>query len=456
MSAPPLPPGLSPRASSGRRSRPSRRRRPDAVLSSSDTRRRISIPSHPAMRSRMAAAAVVMPTSVEQVARRSRRGESISRAVVDRIDGTQLRLRRRVAASCGMRRARFAADEPHHRDRREARLCARRTGRELLRPVSRADGAPRASLARSARGGLGQRDRQHARTRLRHDAYGDHAAHAVRHGSGARERRSRAHRHGRDERRAATGRCSSPASDLPTMRCSCSRTSASSRSSGSGSCPRPRAICSRAMRSNATTISNASSIRCARSSSTTRFKAAPSSKARCAGRRAYRRANSGTTARARCPKTAIDAMARKIGIGRWNLRFCLYGPQALVNARRDIVHAALFPDRGCATLFELPYRDAAVEPEGRRRSQPGRHSGPRSVQPAQLARRLGRARGFLAGVSAARTRCREAGTGWCASAPRNSASITTAVSRRASAHASHVRGHLRSRRSEHKRATPAR
>ena len=63
------------------------------------------------------------------------------------------------------------------------------------------------------------------------------------------------------------------------------------------------------------------------------------------------------------PDAAIDAMARKMGIGRWNLRFCLYGPQALVTARRDIIHKrfAMIND---AQLFDFPYRDASVEPTG--------------------------------------------------------------------------------------------
>jgi 4-cresol dehydrogenase (hydroxylating) len=38
------------------------------------------------------------------------------------------------------------------------------------------------------------------------------------------------------------------------------------------------------------------------------------------------------------PDAAIETMSRKIGIGRWNLRFCLYGPEALVKARRDVIH----------------------------------------------------------------------------------------------------------------------
>lgn len=63
------------------------------------------------------------------------------------------------------------------------------------------------------------------------------------------------------------------------------------------------------------------------------------------------------------PDDVIDAMARKIGIGRWNVRFCLYGPRALVNARRDIIHARFASIRG-ATRFEMPYREADVKPEG--------------------------------------------------------------------------------------------
>jgi 4-cresol dehydrogenase (hydroxylating) flavoprotein subunit len=63
------------------------------------------------------------------------------------------------------------------------------------------------------------------------------------------------------------------------------------------------------------------------------------------------------------PDEAIDAMTRKIGIGRWNLRFCLYGPESMVNARRDIIRARFEPIAD-ATLFEMPYRDAGVEPQG--------------------------------------------------------------------------------------------
>jgi 4-cresol dehydrogenase (hydroxylating) len=63
------------------------------------------------------------------------------------------------------------------------------------------------------------------------------------------------------------------------------------------------------------------------------------------------------------PDAAIDEMARRIGIGRWNLRFCLYGPQALVKARRDVIHQR-FSSIADADLHESPYIDAGIEPKG--------------------------------------------------------------------------------------------
>jgi 4-cresol dehydrogenase (hydroxylating) len=63
------------------------------------------------------------------------------------------------------------------------------------------------------------------------------------------------------------------------------------------------------------------------------------------------------------PDAAIDAMAKKIGIGRWNLRYCLYGPKTLVQARRDRIHEH-FSRIADAELFELPYRESAIEPVG--------------------------------------------------------------------------------------------
>jgi 4-cresol dehydrogenase (hydroxylating) len=63
------------------------------------------------------------------------------------------------------------------------------------------------------------------------------------------------------------------------------------------------------------------------------------------------------------PDAAIDAMTRKLGIGRWNLRFCLYGPKALVLARRDVIHRR-FAAIADADLAESSYTDASVEPEG--------------------------------------------------------------------------------------------
>jgi 4-cresol dehydrogenase (hydroxylating) len=63
------------------------------------------------------------------------------------------------------------------------------------------------------------------------------------------------------------------------------------------------------------------------------------------------------------PDAAIETMTRKIGIGRWNLRFCLYGPEALVKARRDVIRQR-FSSIQDAELVELPYTHASVEPKG--------------------------------------------------------------------------------------------
>jgi 4-cresol dehydrogenase (hydroxylating) len=63
------------------------------------------------------------------------------------------------------------------------------------------------------------------------------------------------------------------------------------------------------------------------------------------------------------PDAVIDTMARTLGIGRWNLRFCLYGPEPLVKARRDVIHRR-FASIADADLIESTYTDAAVEPEG--------------------------------------------------------------------------------------------
>ena len=63
------------------------------------------------------------------------------------------------------------------------------------------------------------------------------------------------------------------------------------------------------------------------------------------------------------PDGAIENMTRKLGIGRWNLSFCLYGPEALVKARRDVIHQR-FSSIADSELMESPYTDANVEPKG--------------------------------------------------------------------------------------------
>ncbi|CAM2152726.1 4-cresol dehydrogenase (hydroxylating) flavoprotein subunit [Pararobbsia alpina] len=63
------------------------------------------------------------------------------------------------------------------------------------------------------------------------------------------------------------------------------------------------------------------------------------------------------------PEAAIDAMTHTLDIGRWNLRFGLYGPEALVEARLQVIRQAFsaIPD---ARLDATPYRSSDAEPEG--------------------------------------------------------------------------------------------
>lgn len=63
------------------------------------------------------------------------------------------------------------------------------------------------------------------------------------------------------------------------------------------------------------------------------------------------------------PDAAIDAMVRTLDIGRWNLRFGLYGPEALVDARLRVIRDAFsaIPD---ARLDATDYAVSTHEPEG--------------------------------------------------------------------------------------------
>ena len=91
------------------------------------------------------------------------------------------------------------AHEPRARGERAQRLCAGRAGRELLRSLrAHHEGEPRC-VDRSARSGLGQRHRQCAGRRRRLDgiAVPRSLRRPLRHGSGARQWRGGAHRHGR-------------------------------------------------------------------------------------------------------------------------------------------------------------------------------------------------------------------------------------------------------------------
>ena len=97
------------------------------------------------------------------------------------------------------RRARFETHEPRARGQREAGVLRRRARGQLLRSVPHISGAQDQALARRAGPRLGQRHGQRARSRRRlHELpVPQPLRRALRHGSRARERRGRAHGHGR-------------------------------------------------------------------------------------------------------------------------------------------------------------------------------------------------------------------------------------------------------------------
>ena len=49
--------------------------------------------------------------------------------------------------------------------------------------------------------------------------------------------------------------------------------------------------------------------------------------------RSSRAGRSGTTARSRCPDEVIDRVAKELDIGRWIMRFAIYGDEAVVDLK---------------------------------------------------------------------------------------------------------------------------
>ena len=62
------------------------------------------------------------------------------------------------------------------------------------------------------------------------------------------------------------------------------------------------------------------------------------------------------------PEPAIDAMAKRLGIGRWNLRFGLYGEPEIVEAQFSVVKRAFSRIRG--VRIEAARYAGDAEPEG--------------------------------------------------------------------------------------------
>ena len=88
----------------------------------------------------------------------------------------------------------------------ECGVRGRRAGRAVVRPLRRDPGRRAPAVAFDRRRRLGQRDRQHARSRRDVPAVRPGHGGAVRYGGGPRERRCAAHRHGRAARQQGVAR----------------------------------------------------------------------------------------------------------------------------------------------------------------------------------------------------------------------------------------------------------
>ena len=124
---------------------------------------------------------------------------------------------------------------------------------------------------------------------------------------------------------------------------------------------------------------------------------------------------SGTTATGPIPDDAIDQMARELEVGRWMMRFALYGDEAVVDHRFAKIKAAFERIPG-AEVWGTKYAPEDVrshrEPD---RAGRGRHPEPRAEPDDRLVRRRGgRPHRLLAGRAAHRRETRSRCATCCA------------------------------------------
>ena len=93
--------------------------------------------------------------------------------------------------------------------------------------------------------------------------------------------------------------------------------------------------------------------------------------------RCSRARRSGTTATGRSPTTSIDQMARELEIGRWIMRFALYGDEAVVDHRFAKIKARVRADPRRRGLGHEARPDDIADAGAPGRAHPGRRAEPR-------------------------------------------------------------------------------
>ena len=105
------------------------------------------------------------------------------------------------------------------------------------------------------------------------------------------------------------------------------------------------------------------------------------------------------------PDDVLDTIARELGIGRWSMRFALYGDEAVVDHRFAKIKAAFERIEGAEVWGAKVRAEGHPEPRAPRRAHPGRRAQPRVEQHDRLVRRGGgRPHRLLAGRPADRPR----------------------------------------------------
>ena len=167
--------------------------------------------------------------------------------------------------------------------------------------------------------------------------------------------------------------------------------------------PKPEVYMPLWLRSGTTRRCPPSSTRCASSCSTARSTCARSCRTRCAWPRCSPPAPSGTTATGPMPEEVIDKIAKELGLGRWMMRFALYGDEAVVDHNFAKLKARFLQIPSCGHRRPEARRRRVGDAAQPARAGADRRAEPGPVQDGRLVRRRGgRPRRLLAGDPADR------------------------------------------------------